>query len=69
MLNHLTLSDVETIITLSEQATAPRSREDRRAPYLVLRGAIEGLSFEARLELMALMWVGRGGRPDLPGRP
>ena len=60
MLNHLTPSDVENIIALAQQAIAPRSREGRSAAHLVLRGAIERLSFEARLELKALMWVGRG---------
>jgi Protein of unknown function (DUF3775) len=60
MLNHLTISDIENITVLAEQAIAPRSREGRSAAHLVLRRAIERLSFEARLELKALMWVGRG---------
>ena len=60
MLNHLTISDIENITALAEQAIAPRSREGRNAAHLVLRRAIERLSFEARLELKALMWVGRG---------
>jgi len=60
MLNHLTISDIENITALAEQAITPRSREGRSAAHLVLRRAIDRLSFEARLELKALMWVGRG---------
>ena len=60
MLNHLTLSQIERISALAERTAEARSYEDRRVAYLDLRSAIEGLTFEARIELKALMWVGRG---------
>ena len=60
MLNHLTLLQIERISALAERTTEARSYEDRRVTHLDLRRAIEGLTFEARIELKALMWVGRG---------
>jgi hypothetical protein len=60
MLNHLTLSQIERISALAERTAEARSYEDRRVAHLDLRRAIEGLTFEARIELKALMWVGRG---------
>src|SRR5215207_1611273 len=74
MLKHLTIPEIENISALAELAAGRDSDEPldwhasnhvdrihehrrRKAPLL---DAIARLSFEARMELMALMWIGRG---------
>jgi hypothetical protein len=74
MLKHLTKADVHAIIEAAEKSNSahpPRelgssleeARERRSRPDPegdVLKAAIKKLSPEARVELVALMWVGRG---------
>src|SRR4051794_13831163 len=58
MLNHLTLSEIENISALAEQAAQRTARQSRRTAYAALRAALAALGHEARMELKALMWVG-----------
>ncbi len=74
MLKHLTIPEIENISALAERAARRDSDEpldwhannhvDRIYEYrrrqTPLIDAIARLSFEARMELMALMWIGRG---------
>ena len=58
MLKHLTETDVHAIIKAAEQNNSVRSSR-------ALEGAIKKLSRDAWMELVALVWLGRG---DVEGR-
>src|SRR3954462_12253760 len=60
MITYLTLSEVEHISALAEQAAQRTARECRRAAYAALHAALSALGHEAHMELKALVWVGRG---------
>jgi hypothetical protein len=73
MLKHLTPADVNQISLLAREAVGPLSdapfqradqpypgHDDKRLARAALREAIHALSKEARNELLALMWIGRG---------
>jgi hypothetical protein len=59
MLCNLTLAQVRTIISLSQALDTDRI-SDLRAAFDSFYEYVQSLGHEARMELMALMWIGRG---------
>ena len=66
-LNKIDQSDKKrlTISTKPKKAADELKRWKERLPYRqTLHASIAGLSLDARLELIALMWLGRGDDPE-----
>jgi hypothetical protein len=77
VLKHLTQSDISAIIAAAERNVAAHPSPERGITleeglemvgrpdptYEALKQTIRALSQNARLELMALMWFGRGDEP------